>query len=79
MQQQLNNLKVVLTLAEPGTNWKGYKGYINAEMIQKEIPEYHENLFYVCGPPDMVQAMGNILKTLDVPLVNVKKENFAGY
>ena len=79
MQQQNNNLKVVLTLAELKANWNGYKGNINAEMVKKEIPEYLETVFYVCGPPAMVQAMGNLLKTLDVPGGNVKEENFAGY
>jgi len=79
MQRQNNNLKVVLTLAEPDANWKGYTGNIDAEMIKKEIPEYVGTMFYVCGPPAMVQAMGNLLKTLDVLGENVKKENFAGY
>jgi ferredoxin-NADP reductase len=79
MQRQNNNLKVMFTLAEPGANWEGYTGYIDAEMIKKEIPEYSETVFYTCGPPVMVQAMENLLKALNVPAENVKKENFAGY
>jgi len=79
MQRQNNNLRIVLTLAEPETSWKGYTGNIDAEMIKKEIPEYRETVFYVCGPPAMVQAMLDLLKTLDVPSEKVKKENFAGY
>jgi ferredoxin-NADP reductase len=79
MQQQNNNLKVAFTLTEPETNWNGYKGSINAEMIKKEIQEYLETVFYVCGPPAMVQAMGNILKSLGVQDENVKEENFVGY
>ena len=79
MQKQYKSLKVVLALAEPEANWKGYTGYINAEMIRKEIPDYRETLFYVCGPPEMVQAMESILNTMDVPVGNVKKENFTGY
>ncbi|MGD0978793.1 MAG: FAD-dependent oxidoreductase [Candidatus Bathyarchaeia archaeon] len=79
MQRQNNNLKVAFTLAEPNANWNGYEGNIDAEMVKKEIPEYLETVFYVCGPPAMVQAMGNLLKTLDVPGENVKNENFAGY
>jgi ferredoxin-NADP reductase len=79
MHAQNENLKVVFTLAEPEPNWDAYTGYINAEMIKKEIPEYPATVFYVCGPPSMVQAMENLLKTLDIPAENVKKENFAGY
>lgn len=79
MQQQNKNLKVVLTLAEPKTTWKGYTGNIVPEMVKKEIPEYSETRFYICGPPAMVQAMENLLKTLNVPAANLRKENFAGY
>lgn len=79
MQRQNNNLKVAFTLSEPKANWNGYKGNIDAEMVKKEIPEYLETVFYVCGPPAMVQAMGDLLNTLDVPGESVKKENFAGY
>ena len=79
MQRQNKNLRVVLTLAEPETSWKGYTGNIDAEMIEEEIPEYRGTVSYVCGPPAMVQAMLSLLKTLDVPDGNVKKEDFAGY
>jgi ferredoxin-NADP reductase len=79
MQMQNNNLKVVFTLAEPEVEWEGYTGNIDAEMIRKEIQEYSETVFYVCGPPAMVEAMENLLKALNVPVRNVKKENFAGY
>jgi len=79
MQRQNNNLRVVLTIAEPKTSWRGYTGNIDAEMIKKEIPDYYGTVFYICGPPAMVQAMGDLLRTLDIPSDNVKKENFAGY
>lgn len=79
MQRQNNNFKIVFTLAEPDAKWEGHTCNINAEMIKKEIPEYPETVFYVCGPPAMVQAMENLLKALEVPAKNVRKENFAGY
>lgn len=79
MQSQNRNLKIVFTLAEPKKTWQGYSGNITAEMIKKEIPEYSETVFYICGPPAMVQAMENLLMPLNVRPANVKKENFAGY
>jgi ferredoxin-NADP reductase len=48
-------------------------------MIKREIPEHRETLFYVCGPPAMVQAMENLLEALNVPAENLRKENFTGY
>jgi len=79
MQIQNSNLKVAFTLAEPQTGWNGYTGNINAEMVKKEIPEYSETVFYICGPSGMVQAMENILSSLKVTSRNIKKEDFAGY
>lgn len=79
MCTQNKNLKVVFTLAQPGIDWKGYTGNIDIGMIKKEVPEYSEAAFYLCGPPAMVQAMENLLKTLRIPGENIKKENFAGY
>ncbi len=79
MKRQNSNLKVALALAEPNENWQGYTGNIVPEMVKKEIPEYPETVFYICGPPAMVQAMENLFRTLNVPTANVRKENFAGY
>ena len=79
MQKQNENLKVVHTISKPSKGWKGYTGYINRDMVKKEIPDYKERTFYICGPPKMVEAMENLLKELMVPQNQIKKENFYGY
>jgi ferredoxin-NADP reductase len=79
MQKQNTNLKVVFTVAKPEQDWKGYTGYVTAEIVKKEIPDYSETIFYICGPPEMVHAMDSLLAALNVPLKSIKKENFAGY
>lgn len=53
---------------------------IDEGLIKKEIPDFHERIFYTCGPPKMVEAMENILKDgLHVRDNRIKKENFPGY
>ena len=79
MQQRNKNLKVVFTVSEPNESWMGYTGRINAQMIETEIPDYMERVFYTCGPPRMVGAMDDLLKSLGVPQRQIKKENFPGY
>ena len=79
MQERNENLKVVFTVSEPSESWTGYKGRINTQMVEKEIPDYIERVFYICGPPAMVEAMHNLLKNLDVPQKQIKEENFPGY
>ena len=79
MEKENQNLKVVHFLTKPSSNWSGYTGYISAEVIQKEIRDYKQRLFYTCGPPGMVKAMKNILQNLGIPNKQVKVENFSGY
>ncbi len=79
MQKQNANLKVVYVLQTAPKDFNGYAGFINAEVIQKEIPDYKSTIFYVCGTPSMVKAMQNLLLTVGVPAVKVRIENFGGY
>jgi ferredoxin-NADP reductase len=77
------NFKAVFSLDTPGRcplDWKGYCGYIDAAMIQKEIPDYKERVFYICGPTPMVKKMVEILKNeLAVTEDNIRRENISGY
>jgi ferredoxin-NADP reductase len=78
-----NNFKVVFSLDTPGQcpiDWRGHCGYIDAAMIRKEIPDYQERIFYVCGPTVMVKKMVEILKgELLVAEENIRRENISGY
>ena len=67
MQQQNKNLKVVFTLNEANSGWKGAIGLIDTEMIKREIPDYKETFFYTCGPPAMVQIMEKLVEQLGLP------------
>ncbi len=61
-------------------DWTGHCGFIDSAMIRKELPDYAERIFYVCGPPAMVTWMTEMLQDqLKVPKSQIKKENFAGY
>ncbi len=79
MQRQNKNLRVINTITQPGKEWKGLTGRINKEMVEKEIPDYMERVFYICGPPKMVDAMVGVLKELNVPDEQIKQEYFPGY
>lgn len=78
--QKINkNFKVVYTVTRPGEQWKGRTGRIDKEMIQQEIPDYRERVFYVSGPQNMVDAMTSLLRELNVPGSQIKREYFPGY
>ncbi len=79
LQRQNRNFKVINTITQPDKGWKGLTGRINKEMVQKEIPDYMERVFYICGPPKMVDAMVGVLKEMNVSDEQIKQEYFPGY
>jgi len=79
MEEKNQNLKVVFILTEAESGWKGATGLITTDMIKKEIPKYKETVFYTCGPPAMVEIMGNLVEQLGLPKTQLKREYFTGY
>ena len=79
MQEQNDNMKVVFTLNEADSGWKGATGFITADMIKKEMPDYKETMFYTCGPPAMVEIMAKLIDQLGLPKTQLNREYFTGY
>ncbi|MGA2680726.1 MAG: FAD-dependent oxidoreductase [Candidatus Bathyarchaeia archaeon] len=79
MQQSNRNLKLHFVVNQPGPDWKGATGIITADMIQKELPDYKDNIFYCCGPPGMVTAMGKLIDSIGLLKTQLKLEFFTGY
>lgn len=83
MQAVNKNLRIVYTLTSSDIDrkiWKGRTGYIDDTMIKEEVPDYTERIFYICGPPRMVESLINILRNkLGVQQDKIKIENFVGY
>ena len=78
-EQQNPNLKVEHTITDDITGWDGRTGRINAAMIKEFCSDINNTLFYICGPPGMVTGLFELLKTINIPISNVKIEKFAGY
>jgi ferredoxin-NADP reductase len=74
-------LRVVHTITRPESSserWDGLTGRITENVI-RENAELADAIFYICGPPSMVESMISILSAMKVPSENVKKEKFTGY
>ena len=79
MQQTNSKLKLHFVVNQPTPDWKGAVGIITADMIQKELPNYKDNIFYCCGPPGMVTAMEKLIDSIGLPKTQLKLEYFTGY
>jgi ferredoxin-NADP reductase len=80
MMRSYPALRVAHVLCETEPGFKCTVGRINREVIINEIPDYQERKFYLCGPPQMVEAMSKILtQELGLAHAMIITENFQGY
>jgi ferredoxin-NADP reductase len=77
-QKKNPNIKIIDTITRPGPDWKGVTGRINADMVKKYIPDYRERTFFTCGPMKMVDSMVSLLRELEIPEKQIKREIFPG-
>lgn len=64
---------------ESKESWKGITGRIDNNLIKKYCKNLNNSIFYICGPPAMVDAMFNILKEMKINEDNIRIEHFIGY
>jgi ferredoxin-NADP reductase len=60
-------------------DWQGERGRINAEIVQKHVPDLDQPIYYLSGPGGMVEAMRQLLVDLEVNEDKIRTEEFAGY
>ncbi|MBD3155258.1 MAG: oxidoreductase [Candidatus Aenigmarchaeota archaeon] len=72
-----DHIEVIHTLTQKvPDNWEGEEGRIDKEMIKKYVDNLSEKLWYICGPPPMVDAMRELLTELNVPEDNLRIEDW---
>jgi ferredoxin-NADP reductase len=80
MEHMNENLEVIHTITRPeGHFWKGITGRVDEHMIEQHIEDVENSIFYVCGPPSMVDAMQIVLKEMGIADERIKMERFGGY
>ncbi len=79
MQKQNPNLSVFHTLTRASEKWAGCRERICESMILREVPDYAERIFYICGPPPMVESMMEMLHDMKIPESMINKESMIGY
>ncbi len=76
------DIQVVPTLTrEEPEDWPYETGRIDAEMLRDYVDTetFEEAIFYVAGPPNMVEAMVQMLVDMGVDEGRIKYEQFSGY
>lgn len=81
------NMKIIYTITDEaqnqsGTNnWQGEKGRIDKAMLARYIGDSEQKtaVFYICGPPVMINAMKDLLQDLEISSDRIMVEEFTGY
>ncbi|MBN1481852.1 FAD-dependent oxidoreductase [candidate division KSB1 bacterium] len=68
-----------LTSESSGSNWDGERRSLSAAFIEEYVMDWSTSTFYICGPPAMVTAVHEILKSKNVSQEHILSESFWGY
>ena len=69
---------VVSDVSSAPPHWDGEIGRIDAAMIERQIPDYFDRLFYVSGSATFVQSMRQALRDLGVQHDRITTDYFSG-
>ena len=75
-------IKTVYTLTDKTTlpqGWLGRVGRIDAQMIQQEVPDFRERVYYLSGPHTMVTGYKKILQEMGISDSRIKTDFFPGF
>ena len=81
IEKDFKNFKYHVALSEPlpEDNWDGATGFIHQaalDLYLKDHPEPEELEYYLCGPPQMLDAIMDMLDNLGVPEENIAFDEF---
>lgn len=72
-------LPTMTDMAHSSQTWDGPTGHIDSAVVQRAIAGLPAPIFYVAGPPTLVEVMRNTLVDAGVDEDDVRSEEFFGY
>lgn len=82
MEQYNTRYKLICTVTQPGKvkiPWQGETGRISIEMLHKWIPDLSVPIYYIAGPPNMVDGVRQMLISSGIVEEDIRDEEFYGY
>lgn len=76
------NFLLVATMSDMENStaqWNGETGHVSNAMLTKYIVDPTVPIYYISGPPGMVDAMQKVLGDTGVKTSNIRAEEFSGY
>lgn len=82
LERQHNKFRLVATMTEMAKSsrpWEGETGLINEDLVKKVVGDPSVPIYYVAGPPGMVEAMRQTLNRAGIDDDDIRSEAFYGY
>ena len=82
IERQNGNFRLLATMTEMGKSdreWNGATGFVDADLVKRFVGELAAPIYYVVGPPAMVEAIQRVLTQARVLEENIRTEEFYGY
>ena len=76
---QIPTFSLIHILSEPERNWTGERGRLDERLLRKYISDINHFLYWISGPPPLVQAYKGLLKEIGVADEAVRTDSFTGY
>lgn len=74
------NIRFIPTLTrEAPEGWKYEFGKIDQRMLSRHVSDLHAPIYYIVGPPTLVDAMKSVLGNIGLHELQIKSEEFVGY
>jgi ferredoxin-NADP reductase len=82
LEKENRNYKLIATMTEMAKShrsWQGETGPIDQAMLSRHIKGAASPVYYIAGPPQMVNGLHDMLNEADVDDDDIRAEEFAGY
>ncbi len=78
-EERIDVVATMTRMNESQRPWDGPTGRLNPGMIREGLPEWESALYFLAGPPPMVEAMQGTLAEMGIAGDRVQPELFSGY
>ena len=82
IERRNGRYKLICTVTQPEkvrNPWQGETGRISIEMLSKWIPDLSVPIYFIAGPPGMVNGMRQMLTGSGISEEDIRAEEFSGY
>jgi ferredoxin-NADP reductase len=82
LEKENHRFTLIATMSEMTDSkrpWNGKTGQIDSALLSHYLKNAVSPIYYVAGPPGMVQALSETLKKQSVPDADIHAEEFSGY